>query len=213
MLPEQIISCDWGTSSLRIRLVSLADGKVLAHIFTSDGIARVAAAWSASQPLANSKPLFYINTITEKLAELPARTSDNVPLLISGMAASTIGFCELGYGKLPLSLEDPQLIVRQFATGELVQGPVSLVSGLRTGNDVMRGEETLIVGISPLDSAMALIILPGTHSKHAVIREKMVTDFKTFMTGELFSTLRHHTVLKHSMTPVHSALDPGAFAR
>ena len=38
-------------------------------------------------------------------------------------------------------------------------------------------------------------MLPGTHSKWVEVRDGRIEGFHTFMTGELFSALRQHTIL------------------
>ena len=49
--------------------------------------------------------------------------------------------------------------------------------------DVMRGEETQIVGcLTEGDPPRRLFVLPGTHSKWAIIEAARITRFATFMT-------------------------------
>lgn len=62
----------------------------------------------------------------------------------------------------------------------------------------MRGEETQLIGcISELKNEVdrQIFILPGTHSKHITVKNRQVTSFKTYMTGELFSLLSKNSVL------------------
>jgi 2-dehydro-3-deoxygalactonokinase len=80
-----------------------------------------------------------------------------------------------------------------------------VVPGLSRGGDapddrpdVMRGEETQVVGALALRPALArgaLVILPGTHAKWVAVADGRVRDFATFMTGELFALLRDHSLL------------------
>ena len=76
---------------------------------------------------------------------------------------------------------------------------LTIVPGLRNprGPDVMRGEETQIVGLMARHPAAAdaTVLLPGTHSKWASLRQGRVVDFCTLMTGELFALLRQHSIL------------------
>ena len=44
-----------------------------------------------------------------------------------------------------------------------------------------------------------LIGLPGTHAKWAVVENNTITDFRTFMTGELFDVLSRHSILGATM--------------
>jgi 2-dehydro-3-deoxygalactonokinase len=93
---------------------------------------------------------------------------------------------------------------------------VHIVCGLRNplGPDVMRGEETQLIGALALQPALAAHstwILPGTHSKWVSVRDGAVTDFCTLMTGELFGLLQQHSIL--SAGAGSSAADAEAFAR
>jgi len=56
----------------------------------------------------------------------------------------------------------------------------------------MRGEEVEILGIS--DSGGRFIVLPGSHSKWAIVERGRVERFKTFVTGELFAAIKDHTL-------------------
>jgi 2-dehydro-3-deoxygalactonokinase len=60
----------------------------------------------------------------------------------------------------------------------------------------MRGEEVQLFGLAQITSKSSLnAILPGTHSKHARFSENKMTEFSSFMTGELFSVISQHTIL------------------
>ena len=53
--------------------------------------------------------------------------------------------------------------------------------------DVIRGEETQIVGEVGDRPGRHLLVLPGTHSKWALAEDGVITWFATFMTGEVFA--------------------------
>ena len=64
--------------------------------------------------------------------------------------------------------------------------------------DVMRGEETQIVGALESMPGLrdnSLLVLPGTHSKWVTVQDGRVVSFTTFLTGELFATLSKHSIL------------------
>jgi 2-dehydro-3-deoxygalactonokinase len=64
----------------------------------------------------------------------------------------------------------------------------------------MRGEETQIAGIISENPQFAgVLCLPGTHTKWVRIDAGEIVGFRTFMTGELFSLLSVHSVLRHSL--------------
>src|SRR5690606_33125254 len=66
--------------------------------------------------------------------------------------------------------------------------------------DVMRGEETQLAGIMPLfASGRHLICMPGTHSKWVDAADGVISGFRTWLTGELFSVLSKQSILRHSL--------------
>ena len=71
--------------------------------------------------------------------------------------------------------------------------------------DVMRGEETQLLGLGTLWPGFSgVVCMPGTHSKWVQLTGRRVERFTTAMTGELFEVLRTHSVLRHSFAgPVH----------
>jgi 2-keto-3-deoxy-galactonokinase len=81
---------------------------------------------------------------------------------------------------------------------------IAILPGLtcrgRTGApDVMRGEETQILGALRLHPNLArgrhIFCLPGTHAKWVAVSDGAVTQFQTALSGELFELLRRHSVL------------------
>jgi 2-dehydro-3-deoxygalactonokinase len=57
-----------------------------------------------------------------------------------------------------------------------------------------------------------LCVFPGTHSKHILVKDKVITDFKTFMTGEIFSVMSNHSILKDTIEkPGQSTIDEDAY--
>lgn len=124
-----------------------------------------------------------------------------MPIIISGMAGSTIGWREAPYLRCPVDIS-------QIAEGRLAfeaRGlEISIVAGLQTVNplgaaDVMRGEELQLLGWlqdDGTDSEQArLIALPGTHNKWALLSKDRIETFVTALTGELFALLKNHSVL------------------
>jgi 2-dehydro-3-deoxygalactonokinase len=81
-----------------------------------------------------------------------------------------------------------------------VSGTAYLVSGVRSDDDIMRGEETEVLGAARLLGLEtdAVLVLPGTHAKHVRVSGGQMVGFRTFMTGELFDVLTHHSILRHT---------------
>jgi 2-dehydro-3-deoxygalactonokinase len=65
--------------------------------------------------------------------------------------------------------------------------------------EVMRGEETEVIGVLADFPSGGIACLPGTHSKWARVAGGRITGFATHMTGETFAALRGHTILGRMM--------------
>src|SRR5262245_5114638 len=192
----RFVSCDWGTSTFRLRLV---DGSVAGEVRTDDGVAKLAA-------LPGDRAEAFRATLARGLEQLQAPAS--LPVVVSGMASSSIGWKELPYAKLPFSLDG------RDAVWEKLDNRVYLISGLRSETEILRGEETETLGlVATLGREMAfesVFVLPGTHSKHLDVNPGGIATFRTYMTGELFDVLSRQSVLRHSTDPA-AAFDRAAF--
>lgn len=202
MTTTHFLGCDWGTSSFRLHLVDATTGESLCHIQDSDGIRSVGLRLAKTRPAEERFRL--MRSLLREKTELLARRSnmdiDDLPILISGMASSSIGLCELPYTSVPLSLEKPNLITRTFAPSEVLPHTMLLISGVAGEEDVMRGEEIQVLGLSDQYSLdHSVCILPGTHSKHLYTRDRTLVDFQSFLTGELFDLLCTHSILSESV--------------
>ena len=78
-------------------------------------------------------------------------------------------------------------------------------AGVTAAPDVMRGEETQILGWLTADDARCrgrrLICHPGTHAKWVLVEDGRIARFVTAMTGELFAVLTRHGVLATETRP------------
>ncbi|MEO8425957.1 MAG: 2-dehydro-3-deoxygalactonokinase [Verrucomicrobiota bacterium] len=206
---QDFLSCDWGTSSFRLRRVSGPERTVIREIHEQAGVKSLyeEATRSGAESEAGRAGVF-ANFLRHKLEELRAgeKTLERtLPLVISGMASSSVGWRELPYAKTPFPINGRGLHSNEldWHKPEWV-GPTHLISGLATAYDMMRGEEMEITGLMS-DASLAalrersLLILPGTHSKHIWIEDQSVVDFRTFMTGELFEVLGRQSLLKASV--------------
>jgi len=188
--------CDWGTTHFRLRLV---DGKVVRELKTDEGTAKLAAA-------GGNRAVAFRSVLAAGLAKL--RVPKSTPVIISGMASSTIGWKELPYARVPFAFDG------RTAVWEKIEPHVYLISGLRTDTEILRGEETEAVGlVAAIGRDMpfeAVFVLPGTHSKHLDVNPGGIAGFRTFMTGELFDVLSKQSVLRHSTDPA-APVDRAAF--
>jgi 2-dehydro-3-deoxygalactonokinase len=77
--------------------------------------------------------------------------------------------------------------------------------------DVMRGEETQILGELGEVRETMVLVLPGTHSKWVRAKDGRIVWFATFMTGEVYGVLVQHSILGRLMRG--EAQDEAAFLR
>lgn len=194
-----LIGLDWGTSSLRaFRMGPLGDVQEQRH--SDQGILNVTDGDFAAA--------------LGSLVEDWRRREAAAPLLACGMIGSRQGWREVPYVTAPAGLS---AFARGLVSVELNDGgALHIVPGVVSRErgqapDVMRGEETQILGLADETDADALCILPGTHSKWAVVRAGRIERFVTFMTGELFSVLRQHSILGRGMSAGRT--EPSAFER
>jgi 2-dehydro-3-deoxygalactonokinase len=66
--------------------------------------------------------------------------------------------------------------------------------------DVMRGEETEIIGaLDGLGRTGGTLVLPGTHSKWVRAHDGAIRHFRTYMTGDVYGAVSRHTILARTM--------------
>jgi 2-dehydro-3-deoxygalactonokinase len=189
-----IISCDWGTSSCRLRVVE-PGGRVLVSTEGIQGVATTFDEWRRSGLPDSARVGFYQAVLQAAIGELGIDVRD-VPVVLSGMASSSIGMLELPYHPLPFLVSGEDLRPAVIPATPAFPHVLYLVPGVRSDHDVMRGEETQLIGCG---AASGLFIFPGTHSKHIVVRQGRAVGFTTFMTGEFFGLLSRQSILAASV--------------
>jgi 2-dehydro-3-deoxygalactonokinase len=195
---REFISCDWGTSSFRLRFVR-GDSIVHEHL-DLQGCRTLFQKHRSDQ-----RAFAFEEHLRSALKSFRQKLFSPVPLLISGMASSSIGWKELPYARVPFLLDATNLVVQKVDWNAPQEFSATyLVSGVATDNDMMRGEETEAIGlIQLLDTPLqaSTLVLPGTHSKHLRIEHDAIIDICTHMTGELYDLLSHHSILRASVDP------------
>ncbi len=199
---NEFLSCDWGTSSFRLSLVNKADFSIILSVSSDKGILGTFNTWNETHGgQAETRLSFYLAIIRENLNALEqqsGRSLEGIPVLISGMASSSIGMIPLRYQELPFSIDGSGMLSQFLQKTIEFEHDIFLISGAKSQNDVMRGEETQLIGIMSetlSHTGDLLFIFPGTHSKHILINNGNVTSFKTFMTGEFFDLLSTKSIL------------------
>lgn len=194
---NEILSCDWGTSSFRLRYVSLTSKEILSEVINDIGIIQVYNNWLLTDKDETERLDYYLNILEKQLQNFSA-FDKNIPLIISGMASSSIGMKVLDYATLPFNIQSGNVPVLQIKSDKKFDRNIILVSGLKTNEDVMRGEETMLYGLD-LPGEKVMVIMPGTHSKHVQVENNIIVDFKTYMSGEVFDLLANKSVLRQSV--------------
>ncbi len=182
------VAVDWGTSNVRA--------------WGLDENGAVQFARSSEQGMGRLERSQFPDALSALLGDaLPAKVP--IDVLICGMAGARQGWAEAPYLEAPADLRTLALkpTVPQGAPSQLrpriLPGVCQKVAGQE---DVLRGEETQILGLCTLLPGFAgVCCLPGTHSKWARVGNWHIEQFATAMTGELFELLKTHSVLRHSL--------------
>lgn len=205
---EKFLSCDWGTSSFRLRLVDIKSGKVLDEAISNQGVSVTYQEWLSANRPPSERVGFYKEILSNAIIKMKSIPAVGLPIILSGMASSSVGMQELPYMNFPFAWDTSQMPIQKFEVDGQLAYPLYLVSGFRTGTDIMRGEETMLLGCDVDQATENILIFPGTHSKHVFVRQGIATDFRTYMTGEVFNMLGQKSILSNS---VLKGDDPDAF--
>lgn len=150
-----------------------------------------------------------------RLAEAHALTLAQIDeIWMSGMVTSPNGIKEVPHLTAPVCLDTLRRHIQLYREPLVFGRVLHLIPGIRTRAScakssagapllgMMRGEETEIFGLlekNPRLSRSSLLLLPGSHTQAAFIREGAVADIFSFLTGELFRALTRHTLLAASL--------------
>jgi 2-dehydro-3-deoxygalactonokinase len=177
---DRLVALDWGSTSLRAYLLG-DGGRILDRRAEPWGILHL--------PAGDFRAAF------DRITAGWSTVSNPLPAIASGMIGSAQGWMEAAYVDLPAGA--PQLARRLASVAGTTLRIVPGLAQRGASPDVMRGEETQIVGALAADPSLvdALVVLPGTHSKWVRLAGGRIREFTTYMTGELFSVLRAHSIL------------------
>ena len=182
-MQTSFIALDWGTSSFRAYRVG-DDGSVLETVSAPNGILTVEK-----------------GTFDDALETHIGSWDVVTPILASGMITSRQGWVELPYVACPANLKS---ISGALHTHTSKRGrKIHFVPGVSTRDasgtpDVMRGEETQVMGASV--GGLEYFITPGTHCKWINVENSEIKSFATYMTGEVYAVLKNHSILGRLMT-------------
>jgi len=188
MSKPTFIAGDWGSSNLRLYLCSAAPDQAAQLLDTRHGPGVLAMEGDFEDKFFD-------------LANDWLRENGALPIILSGMVSSNLGWKETTYLTCPLSSVDIAAGVKQFtARGHTIW----ILQGVSTTNpfglnDVMRGETLQVLGwlqhASKNGDGQHLLTFPGTHNKWVLMQDAQLKTFLTAFTGELFGLLRSHSTL------------------
>jgi 2-dehydro-3-deoxygalactonokinase len=178
-----LLACDWGATNLRAWTLD-AHGAIVGRQAFPLGVSKLAPGEAAQRFEAEVRP---------------GLAAQGLPAILCGMVGSNLGWTAVPYADCPAGLAD---LAGNLTT---VADRVRIVPGLRCEGiagspDVMRGEETQILGWLARHperrSGRHVLCHPGTHAKWVLIEDGRIARFVTAMTGELFAVLGRHSVLR-----------------
>lgn len=198
------ITIDGGTTNTRLRLVR--DGQILDTLRYPVG-ARAGI---------DNKTLLR-ETIKGGITELLSRHSlgekDICRILACGMITCEFGLLDLPHITAPAGIRELHNAMYETVLADISPIPFVFVRGVKlsTGDlastDMMRGEETELMGIC--NGEAGVFILPGSHSKIITTDANgRISDFRTMLTGEMIAALSQDTILKDAVDLSISSVDP-----
>lgn len=203
---KKLITIDSGTTNTRIAYVEGREVKGSVKLSVGAG---TTAETGSSQALREA-----VKSGLEKLAaenELDISKTDGI--YASGMITSELGLCNLAHIPAPAGKQELRDGSKSIAFEDIVPIPITFIPGIRntfndstaeslTKADVMRGEETELIGLMELMGVKRSFsaVLPGTHNKIIKVDETgRIVSCCTAMSGELLSAVSEHTILKNSL--------------
>ena len=188
----RFIVADWGTTRFRGYLIE--DETIIDQVSSQEGVSALQAGQHRD---------VFMRQCGRWLEAEP-----DAPVLLVGMVGSREGWVMAPYAACPAG---PAELAAAMIPVDLGHGrKAHIVPGLYGepspgASDVMRGEETLVLGAGVENG---LICSAGTHPKWIEMRDGCVRRFATFMTGEMYGLLREHSMIGR---PATEPEDPAGF--
>ncbi len=198
----RLIAIDWGSTQLRAWLLGTG-GVPLAERSSDDGASCITGGAAAFDGALHA-------LAGDWLAQGHAS-------IACGMVGSAHGWREAPYVACPTNLGclHEHLLQVHTAAGNTVHIVPGLIHQAMGGTpDVMRGEETQVVGLLAKQVTLqtsGTVLMPGTHSKWVRLEQGSVVGLRTCMTGELYAVMRQHSVLGRLLPRVDGLFDVEAF--
>lgn len=195
--PPVLLGIDWGTTYRRAYVLDAQGRCIQTH---ADAQGALACKGQFGQALCD---------LLQQLQVKPEL------VVMSGMVGSALGWQEAPYvsGAVALQVLPQYWVDVQDAPAGVrcVIVPGYCVRNSLGHPDVMRGEETQLLGAVQMGHASGWFVLPGTHSKWVELRAGRVVQLRTYMTGELFGLLTQHGTLAAAAGSADQVWDAAAF--
>ena len=198
-IPKYFISCDWGTSNFRLTLVKGESLEIIQEHCTEKGIKFLYKEFLKQDKL--SQKDFFSGYLLSQIQVFP-KQYQNCLIVSAGMVTSNIGLYGLDYAEIPFGGNGEKFVSKKLQLNYGLE--ILLISGVKNNQGMMRGEETQAIGLEEhiRQYKEAILVLPGTHSKHITYIKGYFTALKNYMTGELFEILSQKSILLNSITKV-----------
>jgi 2-dehydro-3-deoxygalactonokinase len=200
------ICVDMGTTNTRVWIVH--EETIVARIDEQVGLRDAAR---------QRNPSLVRNTLSTLLSTARSRAADlnvNVEcVLAAGMLTSPLGLCEVPHLVAPAGENELARSLHKFSDPTVTDLPMYLVPGVRSGpaspslddldnTDLLRGEETIVIGLLQLGilSAGATLLNLGSHWKAiAIDQQSCIASSFTTLSGEFLHALQTQTVLASAL--------------
>ena len=191
-----LIGLDWGSTNLRAYAFDAA-GNVVDRRQSDSGALTL-----------KSEPAFDAALVA--MVGDWAHTCPLAKLIACGMVGARTAWREAPYVECGVGAD----LTQQLAAGAMYVATslgrsLSIIPGIKsTEPDVMRGEETQIVGS---DVANGVVVCPGTHSKWVHVSASHIDSFATFFTGEMHALIRDHSSVGKALNAAPTLDDGPSF--
>lgn len=152
--------------------------------------------------------------ICDLLEKTELAASDIECILVSGAITSEMGIVWLKHISAPCGLDEIAGSLHFMNLDDIAPIKFAFVPGVKMPGDnyedvdMMRGEETELIGLCDKLREDTLYVLPGTHSKHiSVDKDGRIFNISTEFTGEIISAVSKNTVLNTSIDLSSSKID------
>ena len=207
------VCVDLGTTNTRVWLIR--GNEVLGRASASVG------ARDTARDGSNKRILAALRDLIGQVRTAEEQASSVIPtcVIAAGMITSPLGLAEVPHVAAPAGKCEIAARVRRDHFPDITELPVFLVPGVRSGSansdpqligesDVMRGEETLCVGLLKLGllKAGGTLLNLGSHWKAITVdKDARVATSVTSMSGELIHAAQSQTILASALTQARPA--------